>query len=157
MIHRNNTGRLGFRLHQCVLRNTLAGSKTVVSMSRNPTVATHLGLRSGFDPPDLERPGRLPHQLEQGLCEARLGYRDGSPQLGARDPIQVNDSNGLASSTIACTTRRKLLQEQRGEGGLSVTGFPRYPGMYVYYCRTYAQAVRGGGEREKGGQVLRDH
>jgi hypothetical protein len=39
-----------------------------------------LGLRSGFDPPDLERPGRLPHQ--QGLCEARLGYRDGSPQLG---------------------------------------------------------------------------
>ena len=26
-------------------------------------------------------PGRLPHQ--QGLCEARLGYRDGSPQLGA--------------------------------------------------------------------------
>jgi len=22
-----------------------------------------LGLRSGFDPPDLDRPGRLPHQL----------------------------------------------------------------------------------------------
>ena len=43
-----------------------------------------LGLGSGFDPPDLDRPGKLPHQ--QGLCEARLGYRDGSPQLGARDP-----------------------------------------------------------------------
>jgi len=42
------------------------------------------GLRSGFDPPDLDRPGRLPHQ--QGLCEARLGYRDGSPQLGAPGP-----------------------------------------------------------------------
>jgi len=27
----------------------------------------------------LDRPGRLPHQ--QGLCEARLGYRAGSPQL----------------------------------------------------------------------------
>ena len=39
-----------------------------------------LGLRSGFEPPDLDWPGRLPHQ--QGLCEARLGYRDGSPQLG---------------------------------------------------------------------------
>ena len=37
----------------------------------------HLGLRSGFDPPDLERPGKLPHQ--QGLCEARLGYQDESP------------------------------------------------------------------------------
>ena len=27
--------------------------------------------------PDLERPGKLPHQ--QGLCEARLGYQDESP------------------------------------------------------------------------------
>ena len=45
-----------------------------------------LGLRSGFDPPDLDRPGtgRLPHQ--QGLCEARLGYQDESPLLGAPGP-----------------------------------------------------------------------
>ena len=28
--------------------------------------------------------------------------------------------------------------------------------MYVYYCRTYEKAVSGGGEREKGGDVLRD-
>ena len=49
----------------------------------------NLGLRSGFDPPDLERPGRLPHQ--QGLCEARLGYQDGVYQLGPRDPSQAND------------------------------------------------------------------
>jgi hypothetical protein len=36
-----------------------------------------LGLRSGFEPSDLDRPGRLPHQ---GLCEARLGrgYQDES-------------------------------------------------------------------------------
>ena len=39
-----------------------------------------LGLGSGFDPPDLDRPGRQLHQ--QGLCEARLGYQDESPQLG---------------------------------------------------------------------------
>ena len=45
----------------------------------------HLGLERGFEPPDLDRPGRLPH--EQGLCEARLGYQDESPQLGARDPV----------------------------------------------------------------------
>ena len=38
MVYRNNTGRLDFWLHQCVLRNTLAGSKTMVSTSRNPTV-----------------------------------------------------------------------------------------------------------------------
>jgi len=38
MVYRNNTGRLGFWLHQCVLRNTLAGSKTVVSTSRNHPV-----------------------------------------------------------------------------------------------------------------------
>ena len=29
------------------------------------------------------------------------------------------------------------------------------PGIF-YYCRTYAKAVSGGGEREKGGHVLRD-
>ena len=29
-------------------------------------------------------------------------------------------------------------------------------GMYVYYYRTYKKAVSGGGEREKGGHVLRD-
>ena len=28
--------------------------------------------------------------------------------------------------------------------------------MYVYYYRTYEKAVSGGGEREKGGHVLRD-
>ena len=38
MVYRNNTGRLGFWLHQCVLRNTLAGSKIVVSTSRNHPV-----------------------------------------------------------------------------------------------------------------------
>jgi len=44
-----------------------------------------LKLRSGFEPPDLDRPGRLPHQ--QGLCEARLGYQDESPQLGGLGPL----------------------------------------------------------------------
>jgi len=41
-----------------------------------------LGLRNGFEPPGLERPGRLPHQ--QGLCEVRLGCRgqDESPSWG---------------------------------------------------------------------------
>ena len=45
-----------------------------------------LGLKCGFEPPDLDRPGMLPHQ--QGLCEplrgepeARLGYRE--RRLGA--------------------------------------------------------------------------
>ena len=31
-----------------------------------------------------------------------------------------------------------------------------FEGMYVYYYRTYEKAVSGGGEREKGGHVLRD-
>ena len=39
MVYRNNTGRLGCWLHQCVLRNTLAGSKTVVSTSRDDPVS----------------------------------------------------------------------------------------------------------------------
>ena len=28
--------------------------------------------------------------------------------------------------------------------------------QYIHYCRTYEKAVGGGGEREKGGHVLRD-
>ena len=32
---------------------------------------------SGFESPGLDRPGRLPHQ--QGLCQARLGYRSDVP------------------------------------------------------------------------------
>ena len=35
-------------------------------------------------------------------------------------------------------------------------GRPRALSMYVYYYRTYEKAVSGGGEREKGGHVLRD-
>jgi len=38
MVYRNNTGRMGFWLHQCVLRNTLAVSKTMVSNSRDDPV-----------------------------------------------------------------------------------------------------------------------
>jgi len=33
----------------------------------------------------IDRPGRLPHQ--QGLCEARLGYRDASPGTGPHVPV----------------------------------------------------------------------
>ena len=44
----------------------------------------HLGLRRGFESPDLDTPGRQLHR--QGLCEARLGYRDGLPNWGLRDP-----------------------------------------------------------------------
>ena len=41
-------------------------------------------LRVVFEPPDLDRPGRLPHQ--QGLFEARLGCEDESTQFGAPGP-----------------------------------------------------------------------
>ena len=68
-----------------------------------------LGLRSGFEPSDLDRPGRLPHQ--QGLCEARLGYRDGSPQLGAPGP-------GLERSCKHCM---QAPGKQRGQSGARVT------------------------------------
>ena len=42
----------------------------------------------------------MPHQ--QGLCEARLGYRDGSPQLGAPGPglehtCRHQDNHGMQS------------------------------------------------------------
>jgi hypothetical protein len=38
MDFRNSAGVAGLLAHQCVLRNTLAGSKTVVSISRMATV-----------------------------------------------------------------------------------------------------------------------
>ena len=53
-----------------------------------------LELRSDFDPPDLDRPGRLPHQ--QGLCEVRPGYQESKTshpgcQLGAPDVDDVDE------------------------------------------------------------------
>ena len=70
-----------------------------LTQAARTTYDLHLGLRSGFESPDLDRPGRLPHQ--QGLCEARLGYRDGSPQLGAPGP-------GLERAYGHCISIRQL-------------------------------------------------
>ena len=72
-----------------------------------------LGLRSGFESPDLERPGRLPHK--QGLREARLGYRDGSPQLGAPGPGVPPGRTG----SRACTAQllRPSMRFQSGRQG----------------------------------------
>ena len=56
----------------------------VGSRARDHHSSRRLGLKCGFEPSGLDRPGRLPHQ--QGLCEARLGYQDESPQLGAPGP-----------------------------------------------------------------------
>ena len=67
-----------------------------------------LGLRSlsGFEPPDLDRPGRQPHQL--GPCEARRGCREGSPQLGG------------PGSGLECTCRHciQVPGKQRGQSGV---------------------------------------
>ena len=67
----------------------MSGSRSVLP--------SDLGLRSGFESPDLDRPGRLPHQ--QGLCEARLGCQDESPQLGAPALLVALDlKRGYATS-----------------------------------------------------------
>jgi hypothetical protein len=50
---------------------------------------------------------------------------------------------------VLIRTARRLPVEALRRGGVWVT-------VVVYYCRTYEKAVSGGGEREKGGHVLRD-
>ena len=42
-----------------------------------------------FEPPDLDRPGRLPHQ--QGPCEVRLGYQDESPRARVQNGSPVEN------------------------------------------------------------------
>jgi len=68
------------------LRNEEGGG-SLRGRTRAGLVVERKGLRSGFDPPDLDRPGRLPPQ--QGLCEARKG-RSGTgvppPARGAAGP-----------------------------------------------------------------------
>ena len=66
-------------LDECVLVSCAALVSSIWARVCTENWSRALGLESGFDPSGLDRPGRLPHQ--QGLCEARLGYRDGSPQL----------------------------------------------------------------------------
>ena len=94
-----------------------------------------IGLRSGLDPPDLDRPGRLPHQ--QGLCEARLGYRDGSPQLGAPGP-------GLVRACRHCIIIR---QTTRAEWGAACKGLEEGGGWRSCCMRVgmgYEHGVAGG-------------
>ena len=66
-------------LDECVLVSCAALVSSIWARVCTENWSRALGLESGFDPWGLDRPGRLPHQ--QGLCGARLGYRDGSPQL----------------------------------------------------------------------------
>ena len=63
-----------------------------------------LGLGSGFEPPDLDRPGRQLHQ--QGLSEARLGCRGGSPPKRAPGP-ELDDT---ASSTRSCRATGRSIE-----------------------------------------------
>ena len=60
------------------------GRRLRARLAINPVGPLKKWLDAQENPPDLDRPGRLPHQ--QGLCEARLGCRDGSPRRGPRDP-----------------------------------------------------------------------
>jgi len=81
MVYRNNTGRLGFWLHQCVLRNTLAGSKTVVSTSRNHPVRTGQVLTKNIS---LPRPQSIITMIEllEVVGALYLRVRGRNPQLG---------------------------------------------------------------------------
>jgi len=65
--------------HLLYFVNVIKTTTTSPSEPGGEAAAGRLGLRSGFEPPDLDRPGRQPHQ--QGPCEARLGCQDESPQL----------------------------------------------------------------------------
>jgi hypothetical protein len=64
----------------------------------------------GFEPSDLDRPGRQPHQ--QGLCEARLGCRDGSSQLEAAGRVRRGDTG----SGEKCVPPRRASEPGRGPG-----------------------------------------
>jgi len=90
MVYRNNTGRLGFWLHQCVLRNTLAGSKTVVSTSRNPTVVDLQAYSSARSLLQAYSSARSLLQKESYFCGSLLQKRPniwGSLQVVSSDPL----------------------------------------------------------------------
>jgi hypothetical protein len=108
-----------------VLPATMSGSRSVLP--------SDLGLTSGFESPDLDRPGRLPHQ--QGLCEARLGCQDESPQLGGPGPGLECAGRHQGIHVMQCGHANKLVGV--GEG---------LPGVR---CR-----VEGRGDRERKGVCL---
>ena len=59
-----------------LLERTINSTIINLSLSLSDHHALILGLRSGFESSDLDRPGRLPHQ--QGLCESEAGLTSGS-------------------------------------------------------------------------------
>jgi len=71
------------------------------------SLSLSLSLRSGFEPPYLERPGR---QLQQGLSEARQGCRDRTPPQGAPGPYEsYRPGGGTESLTLTITSTLFLL------------------------------------------------
>ena len=61
-----------------------------------------------------------PRVYQQGLCEARLGYRDGSPQLGAPGP-------GLERAVRHCMQSPGKQRESSGHTCKQSPGKPREP------------------------------
>ena len=94
-------GFLAFEKTRCVASHSKA--------KLGHALAYDLRIRSGFEPSGLDRPGRLPHQ--QGLCEARLGYRDGPPQLGAPTsttvPVRTPPWTFVGASRTTCDAKKK--------------------------------------------------
>ena len=89
-----------------------AGSRSNRDLARHCfliklSLSLSLSLRSGFEPPYLERPGR---QLQQGLSEARQGCRDRTPPQGAPGPYEsYRPGGGTESLTLTITSTLFLL------------------------------------------------
>ena len=80
-------------------------------------------LASGFEPPDLDKPGRQPHQ--QGLCEARLGYQDSTCKTG--HPLELRGGTPEeGSGAEAPFLRPKGLRKLR----FSIGPPARRPGLF---------------------------
>ena len=79
---------------------------------------------------------------EGGGCYCASTIAIEAKRKGRKSSIQTLDGFGCCSCALFADMGLEHMRAHRA--------------WYVYYCRTYEKAVSGGGEREKGGHVLRD-
>ena len=95
-LHQQRPGetRLGYRQALTPPR----AAETLQGRHQGTLHAGHLGLRSGFEPSGLDRPGRLP---QQGLCEARLGYQD---EFTRQTTFETGACDSLGQLRLICNS-----------------------------------------------------
>ena len=102
-----------------------------------------------------KRDGQVAAQTWRKRCRRQRRRRSPRPSRRRRGPgTRSGRVVDVREARERVTTGRGVERGRPASAGRRAQDL--FCSVVVYYCRTYEKAVSGGGEREKGGHVLRD-